>query len=64
LEKLVRINGQDGLLASQGLHGQSAHFVTHAVLVPDGLGKQTLHAVGGGFMSLFSQLPTILARDF
>jgi hypothetical protein len=56
------INGHNGVLASQGLHGQSAHFIAHGVLVPDGIGKQALHAVGSGFTGLLSQLPPILAR--
>jgi len=40
----------------------AAHFVTHAVLIPDGIREEALHAIGAAFSGLFGQLPAIFAR--
>jgi hypothetical protein len=40
-----------------------AHFVPDAVLVPDGIGQEALHAIGAAFSGLFGELPSIFARS-
>ena len=40
----------------------AAQFVTDAVLVPDGIGEEALHAIGAAFSGLGGSLPPIFAR--
>jgi hypothetical protein len=40
-----------------------AQFVADAVLIPDGIAEEALHAIGAAFSGLFGQLPAIFARD-
>jgi len=37
--------------------------VTHQIGIPDGTGKQALHAIRAGFSGVFGQLPAIFALD-
>lgn len=57
------VDSHNCLQGAKVFQGERTHLVAHAVLIPDGLGEQALHAIGGGFTGLFGQLPAIFARD-
>ncbi len=61
LGKAGLVDGHHGIRVSQVGQDIAAHFVTHAVLIPDGIGQEALHAIGAAFSGLFSQLPAIFA---
>ena len=55
------VDGHDGLRGAQVLQGEGAHSIAHAIFIPDGLGEQALHPIGGRFACLLGQLPPIFA---
>src|SRR2546421_4375525 len=73
--KATFIHDQDGkgrgglsTLAGQGRRGESVpeeatQLIAHAVVIPDGLGKQTLHGIRTGVFGVFGDLPAIFPGD-
>jgi hypothetical protein len=61
LGKAGLVDGHDRLGGAQVFQREAAHLVTHSVGIPDGLGKQALHAIGGRFACMLGYLPAIFA---
>src|SRR5712692_5308732 len=55
------IEGQDADLGAQMLDGIGPQVIAEQIGVPDRVGEQVLHAIGGGFASVFGELPTAFA---
>ena len=62
LGKAGLVDGHHGIRIFEVGQDIAAQFVTHAVLIPDGIGEEALHAIGTAFSGLFGQLPAIFAR--
>jgi hypothetical protein len=62
LPKAGLVDGDHGIRISQLGQDIGAHFVTDALLIPDGSGQKALHAIGAVFSGLFGQRPSIFAR--
>ena len=61
LGKAGLVDGHHGVRIGEVGQHIAAHFVAHAVLIPDGSGQEALHAIGAAFSGLFGQLPAIFA---
>ncbi len=55
------IEGQDGVLGAQMLDGIGPQVIAEQIGVPDRVGEQVLHTIGGAFASVFGELPTAFA---
>ncbi len=55
------IEGQNGVLGAQMLDGIGPQVIAEQIGVPDRVGEQVLHAVGGSFASVLGELPTAFA---
>jgi hypothetical protein len=62
LPKAGLVDGHHGIRIFEVGQDIAAHFVTHAVLIPDSSAQEALHAIGTAFSGLFGQLPAICAR--
>jgi hypothetical protein len=62
LGKAGLVDGHHCIPISEVGQDIGAQFVTDAVLVPDGIGEEALHAIGAAFSGLFGELPSIFAR--
>ena len=61
MPKAGLVDSHDHLRGAQVFQREAANFVAYAIFIPDGLGEQTLHAIGGRFACLLSYLPAIFA---
>jgi len=64
LGKAAFVDDQDSRLQAQLLKHIGTQIITYAIGVPDGAGKQALHAIGTSFSCVFSSLPAVFARRF
>jgi hypothetical protein len=59
LGKAGLVDGHHGVWIGEVIQHIAAHFVADAVLIPDGSGQKTLHAIWAAFSGLFGQRPSI-----
>src|SRR5260221_2660603 len=62
LGKAGLVDGHHRIRISEVGQDIGAQFVTNAVLIPDGISQEALHAIGAAFSGLFGELPSIFAR--
>lgn len=63
LGKTGLIDGHNGIRVSQSVEDIGPQFVTDQIFIPHCIGEEALHPIGPGFSCMFSELPTIFARN-